>query len=47
MAHGHLLEMGEISTVDPSFENKDGKNPCGPVLTIEHYKELSKRTGQV
>src|SRR6266568_1831476 len=42
MEHGHLLAMGGISTVDPSFENTAERDPRGPILTIEQYKELTK-----
>jgi len=42
MEHGHLLAMGGISTVDPSFENAAGRDPRGPILTIEQYEELTK-----
>ena len=41
MEHGHLLGMGGISTVDPSFENRAERDPISPVLTVERYKELS------
>src|SRR6266545_6039983 len=41
MRHGHLLEMGGITTVDPVFEEDDLKNPQGQVLTFDQYKELS------
>ena len=42
MEHGHLLAMGGISTVDPSFENAAGRDPRGPILTIKQYEELTK-----
>ena len=41
MEHGHLLAMGGISTVDPSLENTVERDPRGPTLTIEQYKELT------
>ncbi len=41
MRHGHLLEMGGITTVDPSFERSNLKYPQGQVLTFDQYKELS------
>src|SRR6266511_3694274 len=42
MEHGHLLAMGGISTVDPSFENSAERDPRGLVLTIEQYKKLTQ-----
>ena len=42
MEHGHLLAMGGISTVDPSFENTSERDPRGPILTIEQHNELTK-----
>src|SRR6266545_248598 len=42
MEHGHLLVMGGISTIDPSFENSAERDPRGPILTIERYKELTQ-----
>jgi len=43
MAHGHLVVMGGISTVDPSVE-KDGRlDPRSPVLTIERYTKTEER----
>src|SRR6266498_1119575 len=42
MEHGHLLAMGGVSTVDPSFENSAERDPRGSVLTIERYKELTQ-----
>ena len=41
MRHGHLLEMGGITTVDPAFEEDELKNPQGQVLTFDQYKQLS------
>jgi len=38
MAHGHLVVMGGISTVDPSVENDGRLDPRSPVLTIERYR---------
>src|SRR5260221_3715441 len=37
IAHGHLVVMGGISTVDPSFENDGQVDPRSPVLTFERY----------
>ena len=41
MAHGHLLGMGGITTVDPAFEDSDSENPEGQVLTPERYTQLT------
>src|SRR6266545_4136168 len=41
MAHGHMLGMGGITTVDPTFEKNDSKDPNGQVLTLDRYKELT------
>ena len=40
MAHGHLLGMGGITTVDPAFEDDDSEDPDGQVLSLERYKQL-------
>jgi len=37
MAHGHLVVMGGISTVDPSVENDGQVDPRSPVLTFDRY----------
>src|SRR6266540_86755 len=42
MEHGHLLAMGGISTVDPSFENSAERDPHGSVITTERYKEVTQ-----
>lgn len=48
MAHGHLLAMGGMSLVDPSFERDKSKNPVGQVLTIEQYgKTIAEGTFQL
>jgi len=41
MAHGHLVVMGGISTVDPSLENDGQVDPRSPVLTFERYTKTS------
>jgi len=43
MAHGHLLAMGGIVTVDPSVEDDGQVDPRGPVLTIEQYTKTKER----
>src|SRR5260370_26621639 len=43
MAHGHLVVMGGISTVDPSFENDGRVDPRSPVLTFERYIKTEER----
>ena len=43
MAHGHLVVMGGISTVDPSVENDGRLDPCSPVLTIDRYTKTEER----
>src|SRR5258705_3586200 len=42
MAHGHLVVMGGISTVDPSFENDGQADPRSPVLTFERYTKTEE-----
>jgi len=42
MAHGHLVVMGGISTVDPSVEDDGQVDPRGPVLTIEQYTKTKE-----
>src|SRR6266545_7451323 len=42
MVHGHFFEMGGIGTIDPMFENSAERDPRGPVLTTERYKELTQ-----
>src|SRR6266545_3450938 len=42
MEHGHLLAMGGISTVGPSFENSAERDPRGSVITTERYKEVTQ-----
>src|SRR6266542_677188 len=44
MAHGHLLGMGGITTVDPAFEDDDSEDPDGQVLSFEQYKQLTAST---
>src|SRR5260221_12062640 len=44
MAHGHLVVMGGISTVDPSVENDGQVDPRSPVLTFERYTKTEERT---
>lgn len=41
MAHGHLLGMGGITTVDPGFEKDDSDDPHGEVLSFDRYERLS------
>ena len=41
MAHGHLLGMGGISTVDPSLEDYEVDTRGSP-LTIDRFRELIK-----
>jgi len=41
MAHGHLLGMGGITTIDPASEDSDSENPEGQVLTPEQYTRLT------
>jgi len=43
MAHGHLVVMGGISTVDPLVENDGRLDPRSPVLTIERYTKTEER----
>jgi len=43
MAHGHLIVMGGISTVDPSVEDDGQADPRSPVLTIERYTKTKER----
>jgi len=43
MAHGHLLAMGGICTVDPSVEDDGQVDPRGPVLTIEQYTKTKEK----
>jgi len=43
MAHGHLVVMGGICTVDPSVEDDGQLDPRGPVLTIEQYTKTKER----
>jgi len=43
MAHGHLVVMGGITTVDPSFENDGQVDPRSPVLTFERYTKTVKK----
>jgi len=42
MAHGHLVVMGGISTVDPSVEDDGKVDPRSPVLTFERYTKTVK-----
>jgi len=42
MAHGHLVVMGGISTVDPSVEDDGQVDPRSPVLTFERYTKTVK-----
>jgi len=42
MAHGHLVVMGGISTVDPSLEDDGQMDPRSPVLTFERYTKTVK-----
>src|SRR6266545_4963545 len=44
MAHGQLLGMGGITTVDPAFEDDDSEDPDGQVLSFEQYKQLTAST---
>jgi len=37
MAHGHLVVMGGIITVDPSLEDDGQMDPRSPVLTFDRY----------
>ena len=41
MAHGHLLGMGGITTVDPVFNDDDSEVPHGQLLTLERYTQLT------
>ena len=41
MAHAHLLGMGGITTVDPSFEKDNSEDPRGEVLSFDRYKRLA------
>src|SRR5260221_3286204 len=41
MAHGHLVVMGGISTVDPSVEEDGQVDPRSPVLTFERYTKIN------
>src|SRR5260221_1970074 len=43
MAHGHLVVMGGISTVDPSVEDDGQVDPRSPVLTFERYTKTKER----
>jgi len=43
MAHGHLVVMGGISTVDPSVEDDGQMDPRSPVLTMERYTKTEER----
>jgi len=43
MAHGHLVAMGGISTIDPSVEDDGQVDPRGPVLTIERYTKTEDK----
>jgi len=43
MAHGHLIVMGGISTVDPSVEDDGQVDPRSPVLTFERYTKTEER----
>ena len=43
MAHGHLVVMGGISTVDPSFSNDGQVDPRSPVLTFERHIKTGER----
>jgi len=43
MAHGHLLAMGGICTVDPSVEDDGQVDPRSPVLTIEQYTKTKEK----
>src|SRR5260221_13176810 len=43
MAHGHLLAMGGIITVDPSVEDDGQVEPRSPVLTIERFTKTEER----
>src|SRR5258708_38984990 len=43
MAHGHLVVMGGISTVDPSFENDGQVDPRSPVFTFERYTKTGEQ----
>jgi len=47
MAHGHLLAMGGIITVDPSVEDDGQVDPRGPVLTIDRYTKTVKERGRL
>src|SRR5258708_15045933 len=44
MAHGHLVVMGGISTVDPSVEDDGQVDPRSPVLTLDRYTKTEERT---
>ena len=46
MAHGHLVVMGGISTVDPSVELKNQMDPRSPVLTFDRYTKTGDRKVQ-
>src|SRR5260221_8668713 len=43
MAHGHLVVMGGISTVDPSVEDDGQLDPRTPVLTFDRYTKTKER----
>jgi len=43
MAHGHLVVMGGISTVNPSVEDDGQVDPRSPVLTFERYTKTEER----
>src|SRR5258705_1214866 len=43
MAHGHLVVMGGIGTVDPSVEDDGQLDPRSPVLTFERYTKTEER----
>jgi len=43
MAHGHLVVMGGICTVDPSVEDDGRVDPRGPVLTFDRYTKTKER----
>src|SRR5258708_23428861 len=43
MAHGHLVVMGGIITVDPSVEDDGQVDPRSPVLTFGRYTKTEER----
>jgi len=47
MAHGHLLAMGGIVTVDPSLEDDGQVDPRSPVLTFDRYTKTVKERGML